>query len=379
MSRGVEYQFIPTDPEDIIVWLTAMYEEITGVTVQPASPERNFIQWMAEAIVLERVLTNYAANQNIPSRAVGDNLDALAELFYEKERPKAKAATCTVRFTISEPQAFAVLIPKGTRVTDAGKKLVWETLADVYVNAGESYVDITVRCQTTGKQGNGYVKGQIDSIIDPFAYFLSCENLTESDGGADAATDEEFYELLRLSMDGYSCAGARGGYIYWAKQESTEVKDVIAASPTPGVVKLYVLMQDGTPAGEEMKNRVLAACSADNRRPLTDFVSVEDPEIVDYGVRFTYYTQEDSTVRAEALEKAVREKVEEYTAWQCAKLGRDINPSRLISMLMETGIKRVDLIEPAFTSLKDGSGTDAPQLARLAGAPEIINGGYEDE
>ena len=113
MSRPAEYKFIPTDPEDIVIWLTAIYEEIMGVTVQPASPERHFIQWMAEAIVLERVLTNYTANQNIPSRAVGENLDALAELFYTQERPQAKAATCTMRFTISEPQAFAVLIPKG--------------------------------------------------------------------------------------------------------------------------------------------------------------------------------------------------------------------------------------------------------------------------
>ena len=379
MSRGMEYQFIPTDPEDIVTWLISSYEDITGVTVQPASPERNFIQWMANAIVLERVMTNYAANQNIPSRAVGSNLDALAELFYEKERPQAKAAICTVRFTISEPQAFAVLIPKGTRVTDARKTLVWETLADVYVNIGVTYADITVQCQTPGTQGNGYVEGQIDSIVDPFAYFLSCENLTESDGGSDEATDDEFYELLRLSMDGYSCAGARGGYVYFAKQVSTEIADVIAASPTPGVVKLYVLMADGTPATEEMKERVLAACSADDVRPLTDFVSVKNPENVDYHVRFTYYIQKDSAVSAEELEAAVQTKVEEYTAWQCAKLGRDINPSRLISMLMETGIKRVDLIEPTFTALKDGSDTDVPQLARLAATPEIVNGGYEDE
>ncbi|MCI8350423.1 MAG: phage baseplate protein [Oscillospiraceae bacterium] len=379
MSQRAEYKFIPTDPEDIIVWLTDIYEEIMGVTIQPASPERQFIQWMAEAIVLERVMTNYTANQNIPSRAVGENLDALAELFYTQERPQAKAATCTMRFTISEPQAFAVLIPKGTRVTDARQTLVWETLADVYVNIGESCADTKVQCQKPGEQGNGYVKGQIDSIIDPFAYFLSCENLTESDGGADAATDEEFYELLRLSMDGYSCAGARGGYIYFAKQVSTEIADVIAASPTPGVVKLYVLMDDGTPATEEMKERVLAACSAEDVRPLTDLVSVEDPENVDYHVRFTFYTQEGAGVSGEALEAAVRDKVAQYTAWQCAKLGRDINPSRLISMLMETGIKRVAIEEPAFTSLKDGSGTDAPQLARLAGLPVIINGGYEDE
>ena len=106
---------------------------------------------------------------------------------------------------------------------------------------------------------------------------------------------------------------------------------------------------------------------------------MEDPEDVEYNVRLTFYTQEGAAISGEALETAVREKVEQYTAWQCAKLGRDINPSRLISMLMETGIKRVELEEPAFTSLKDGSGTDAPQLARLAGPPVIINGGYEDE
>lgn len=379
MRQGAEYKFIPTDPEDIIIWLTSMYEEIMGTTVKPASPEELFIHWMADAIVLERVMTNYTANQNIPSRAVGENLDAMAELFYAKERPKAKAATCTVRFTISEPQTFAVMIPKGTRVTDARKTLVWETTVDAYVRPGDVYADEKVQCQRPGKVGNGYAVGQINSLIDPFAYSVACENLTESDGGADAATDEEFYELLRLSMDGYSCAGARGGYIYFAKQVSTEIIDVIAASPMPAMVKLYVLMNDGTPATEEMKERVLEACSADDVRPMTDLVSVEDPEIVDYRVRLTYYTQEDSPVSAEELAAAVSAKVEEYTAWQCAKLGRDINPSRLISMLMETGIKRVDLTEPAFTPLKDGGGTDAPQLARLAGTPEIINGGYEDD
>ena len=373
-----EYKFIPTDPEDIVIWLTGIYEEIMGVTVQPASPERHFIQWMAEAITLERVLTNYTANQNIPSRAVGENLDALAELFYTNERPQAKAATCTMRFTISEAQAFAVLIPKGTRVTDTQQTLVWETLEDVYVNIGDTYADTKVQCQRAGKQGNGYVKGQIDSIIDPFAYSLSCENLTESDGGADAATDEEFYELLRMSMDAYSTAGARGSYIYWAMQEDTKIADVIAASPTPGVVKLYVLMDDGKPASKEIKDKVLAACSADDRRPLTDFVSVEDPEQVPYNVRLTYYIQDDAEISAEELSLAVAGKVGEFTDWQSEKLGRDINPSRLISMLMETGIKRVEVAEPAFTSLRDGSGTQAPQVAKL-GTVTITAGGYEDE
>lgn len=377
MSRA-QYQFIPTDPDEIVEWMTAKYEELTGVTVQPGSPERLFIQWAASVVIQERALANYAANQNLPSRAEGENLDALAELFYTHERPQAKAATCTMRFTISEPQAFAVLIPKGTRVTDASNTHVWETAEDIYVTAGETYADVKAVCQTVGAAGNGFVAGQINTIVDLFAYYQSCANLTESDGGGDAATDEEFYELLRLSMDGYSCAGARGGYIYFAKRVDTKIADVIAASPTPGVVKLYVLMDDGSIATEEMKEKVLAACSADDVRPLTDFVSVEDPEQVPYNVRLTYYIQDDAEVSAEELALAVAEKVGEFTDWQSAKLGRDINPSRLISMLMETGIKRVELEEPAFTSLRDGSGTEAPQVAVL-GTVTVKSGGYEDE
>ena len=55
------------------------------------------------------------------------------------------------------------------------------------------------------------------------------------------------------SMDAASTAGPRGSYIYHAKAVSTEISDVAVNSPEPGVVKLYVLMDDGTLATEEIK------------------------------------------------------------------------------------------------------------------------------
>lgn len=388
-NRNPDYQFISTDPEELERQLVAKFEEITGRTVHPADLEKLYIQWVLLIILQERVLTNYTGNQNIPSRAEGKNLEALAELAFMQERPQSKAATCTMRFHISEPQAFAVLVPSGTRVTDKSQTLVWATLEDIYVNAGETYADTKVQCQTNGTAGNGFVVGQINSIVDPFAYFLYCENVTESDGGTDTATDEEFYRLMRLSMDGYSCAGARGAYIYWAMQESTEIADVAAASPTPGVVKIYVLMNDGTLATEEIKSKVYAACSADERRPLTDQVFVEDAEVVPYDIRFTYYVNQRSNQSGAKIDEAVQGAVEQYIAWQCGKLGRDINPSKLISLLMQTGVKRVDLTAPAFVHLHDGSqalradmsydpAEAVPQVARV-NRIEILNGGYEDE
>lgn len=111
MSRNTQYQFISTDTNALVSALVSGYEKITGVSVQPASPEKLFIQWVADIIIQERVQNNYTGNQNIPSRASGENLDALGELFYVSERPAAQPAVCNERFYISEAQATAILIP----------------------------------------------------------------------------------------------------------------------------------------------------------------------------------------------------------------------------------------------------------------------------
>ena len=71
MSRNTQYQFIPTDPTEIESALTAIYEKLTGTTVQPASPEKLFIQWITNIITQERVFNYYPCNQNIPCRAEG--------------------------------------------------------------------------------------------------------------------------------------------------------------------------------------------------------------------------------------------------------------------------------------------------------------------
>mgnify|MGYP005875946329 CR=1 FL=1 len=77
MSRNTEFQFVSTDAAEITNFLIAVYENLTGVSVRPASPEKLFAQWVASVIIQERVYNNYTANQNIPSRAEGKNLDAL--------------------------------------------------------------------------------------------------------------------------------------------------------------------------------------------------------------------------------------------------------------------------------------------------------------
>lgn len=380
MSRNPDYQFVSTDTTELEAQLVTAYEQLTGTTVHPASPERLFIQWVASIVLQERALNNYTGNQNIPSRATGENLDALGTLIYNSTaRPAAQAATCTVRFHISEPQTTSILVPSGTRVTDQESALFWETTADAYVAIGASYVDIPVRCQTVGATGNGYVAGQINTIVDVYDYYSGCENITESGNGADAATDDEYYELLRNSLDAYSTAGARGAYIYHAKKASTDIADVLPMRPGPGRVNLYVLMSDGTIANTETKQAVYAACNDATARPLTDYVSVEDPEEVRYDITFTYYIHRMTDRSAAEIEQAVTDTVDAFVLWQAGKLGRDINPSELIHRLMATdGIKRVALTAPTFRALADGADGVTPEVAKI-GAITITSGGYEDE
>ena len=243
MNENNEHQFVDTDAGALLSDLISDYEEITEITVQPASPERLHIQWVAHIMTQERVLNNYTGNQNLPSKANGENLDELGLTLYDDiERPLEQAAISTERFYISEAQNSAILVPAGTRISDVNSILVWETIEDIYIDIGETYADVMIRCQTPGTVGNGYTPGQICSLIDIFPYYDHCENITESDYGANTATDAEYYELLRASKGSYSTAGAEDAYRYYAKRVSTQIADVVVNSLSPGQVNIFVLM-----------------------------------------------------------------------------------------------------------------------------------------
>ena len=81
---------------------------------------------------------------------------------------------------------------------------------------------------------------------------------------------------------------------------------------------------------------------------------------------------------AAEITAAVNEAVTEYQRWQAGRLGRDINPSRLIQMIVEAGAKRVVVTSPTYTHLSDGGQSGVPDLAKV-GTVTVTNGGYEDE
>ncbi len=377
-----DYKFVDTDSGKIVSLLVENYEQLTGRTLLPDDPDKVFISWVALLIVQERALINFAAGQNIPSRAIGENLDALGEFIYNVKRPQAQPAEVDVRFEISAAQSSAVAIPKGTKITDKSQNLVWETVEDTAVPIGAKYAMTRAVCQTAGEIGNGFLEGQINTIIDVdnVPFYKAVSNISTSSGGSETADDNTYFDLMRQSLEAYSTAGPKGAYEYHAKAVSTAIADVCAINPIdkPGHVEIYAIMDDGSIADSGTKRDILKACNDDKVRPLTDMVEVCDPEEVTFDIDLTFYVDQNTQKSIGNIQTAVNAAVTEFAAWQTAKIGRDINPTQLMWLLRNSGIKRAEIKKPVFTSLRDGSNRLTPQVAKR-GTVTITFGGYEDE
>ena len=135
---------------------------------------------------------------------------------------------------------------------------------------------------------------------------------------------------------------------------------------------MRVLLQGGALPTEEVIKTVLETLSAERVRPLADFVRVSAPDEVPFDIDFTYYIPTPSAASVTNIERAVSAAVEQYKAWQTEKMGRDINPSYLTRLLMETGVKRVEIRKPKFQKVE-------PQSVAVLKETVILSGGVEDE
>lgn len=373
-----DIEFVETDTETIenslIALFELMYEKMTGKKkkVRPVSPERLYIAYTAAVIVQQRIIINETAKKNVPRYATGEYLDSLGELFKDTFRlPEAKA-NAIFRFYISEPQEKQnVIVPKGTRINFDGE-IVFSTVEELEIPAGEKYGDVVGECLTPGIVGNNIAAGQIKEIVDTYDYYWKVENITRTAGGADVESDQSYYERLRDSMESFSTAGPVGAYIYHVKSVSTAIADVSATSPEPGVVDIRVLLNGGELPTEATMQEIQDALNISTVRPLTDKVIVSKPEEVPFSIDVTIYLPRYSQTSSTIIEEDARKAVAAYIKWQTEKMGRDINPSYLNRLLMEAGVKRTVIRQPEFTVVP------ASSVARLKGET-VLNGGTEDE
>ena len=221
-----------------------------------------------------------------------------------------------------------------------GNGVYFKTTEYQEVPAGMESVDVSAICTAEGIQGNDFLPGQVDVLVDPLPYVQSVANTTKTEGGAALESDESLAERTYLAPSGYSVAGPDDAYVFWAKTYNANIGSVRPTSPVPGQAVIFVLMRDGTMPGQEMLEGLEAYLANEKIRPMTDLVTVKAPAAVEFTINLTYYINQSDLVSAVTIQQEVQKAVAEYIAWQTTEIGRDINPDELVRRIKAAGAKR---------------------------------------
>lgn len=367
-----EINFLKTNPEELANDIIKIYELEEGRKLALADPLRIIFLSLASVISKQNVAINDAAKQNLLYYARDEVLNHKgAEC--RTPRLEATAAKTTLRLYLSLPLTSARIIPKGSLATSNEGTIFFSTTTDAVIEPNVKYVDLELHCTIPGIIGNGFILGQINTLVKPLPYIDHVENVTVSSGGAEREEDDAYRERIYLAPETLSNAGSEGAYKYFAKSSSPLVSngDVYVYMPQPGYVHISVLLPNGELPTQEIIDDVLASVNAQKVRPLTDFVSAGSPMVVNFDLNVAYYI-ETNAVDKTLIHQAVQKAIDEWIIWQQSKIGRDINPSKLISDCIRAGAKRVEVISPSFTVVQPG------QVAQI-GSKTVTFGGLEDD
>lgn len=342
--------FAPLQSETCEAQIISAYERLAGTTLYPGDPLRLFLESVAWFGTVQNNLIDLAARQNLLAYAQGANLDHLGALMGVSRIP-AQPARCVARFSLSQALNFNVPVPEGTRITTRDGKAIFKTVTASVIPAGDVSVNLPVICLEAGSIGSGLLPGQIDSLVDPIPYIASVENIETSIDGANAESDERLRERIRLAPESFTVAGSSGEYEARTLEVSSDIASVSVTSPEPGVVDVRLVLTGGELPDAAMCELVETALSAETVRPLTDKVLVAPPDPVPYSINGVWYASAANATMLGVISAKVAEALETYRLWQRKKPGRDIVPSKLIELIQQAGVKRIELTEPVFTEV----------------------------
>lgn len=376
-----EFDFVNTDAAEIY---NTVMEWLMGSVNEPLYPgDERRIYGEALVFVLVNVYheMNDTAKQRTLQYARGVVLDALGERVGTKRLEPAPAYD-TFRFTLSAPQSQNIIIPAGTRITPDGS-IYFATKETAVIPAGETFRDVLAVCTTAGSDYNNMAAGTIKTLVDLIPYVASVSNLKGTTGGDDGEPyttegDDRFRERIRLAPSSFSVAGPLAAYRYYALSADPDIIDVNISSPTANNIVIVPLMEGGTIPDEDTIQKVKDVF-ADDIRPMTDIVTVKAPEQVTYDINIKYYCTLDNEADAITIVEGEGGALEQYQAWQCGALGRDINPDQLKKFILapkngSEAVERVDIVSPVFTEL------DVDKVAKFSGTltvSHVVIGGVK--
>ena len=357
---------------EIVSDYKAEFKRITGqdAYLSEASPYMMIINATALQIYQLMQYADNMGKMNLAKYSKGEYLDNLVA-FKGIVRKSEESARTVLRFEISKALDFTLSITKGTRVTN-GNEIYFETEQYSEIKPGETHIDVSAKCIEKGVKGNGINEGDLNILITPIPYISRVKNIKETAGGREKEGDDELKERYLDISEIYSTAGSEGAYKFFAKQADKEVEDVIVKSDEDATVHITISKKGGGLPSESLLQRVKEYLESGDRKPLTDKIKVKAPEKLEYNVKLTYYINSNKKPLVDKIKTDVNNAINAFNEWQTEKIGRDINPSYLISRMMETGIKRVEVISPVYTSTPNES---IPVVNSIS----AVYGGIEDD
>ena len=344
-------ELISVDPQVLLEQVNSIMEEELGEILNPGDERRIVAGNIIAVVVAAMEQANAYAKGQLLRYSYGDMLDALGELV-DVSRLPAEAAKVTLRFSIQAPAGTTVIIPKGTRATPDGK-LFFATIREAAASYDAEAVEVDAEALEPGTAYNGLPAGSVKVIVDPVPYVGSVTSTAMTSDGMDREDDESFRERVRMAPSHFSVAGPAGAYRYLAMSANAAIGDVSVTSPAPKEVLVTVLMRDGSQPGEAVLKEVAEILSADTRRPLSDKVTVQGPDLHPYTVTASYHIAREDSTDEERIKTAVQAAYQEYFAWQGARLGRAVNPDELRRRLLVAGAYRVEVTAPEYTPVDE--------------------------
>lgn len=373
-------EFVETDAAFIY---TAVMEGLMDAVNEPLYPgdeRRIFGEGLVAVLVAMHNEFNDKMRQRTLRYARGKVLDALGER-YGIRRAEAARAFVTLRFTAEQAQAQNIIIDAGTKVTTDGS-VYFATDELAVLQAGQQSVEVRATCTAGGELYNGYTAGSINTLVDLIPYITAVSNTTISMGGDDGEPytdlgDAKLRERIRLAPAKQSTAGPESAYRYYAMSADPRIIDIAVDSPSPTVIKIYPLLTNGEIPEKEVLDKVEAACSANEVRPMTDKVEAVAPTAVTYDIELKYYCTKFNEAATVKMVEGLQGAIQRYNAWQTGAMNRDINPDQLRRLILAPdwqegliGADRVDITKPNYTEI--GKHQVAKYSGQLTVSHEVV-------
>ncbi|MDX8367791.1 baseplate J/gp47 family protein [Cytobacillus sp. IB215665] len=364
-----DVNFLDKSPEEIEKTMLDYIESKTGITLSNADPRRKFVQGLVLYIVQERNNLDYGLKQNLLAYAEDEYLDHHGA-GVNTARLDDKAAVTTMEFVLEEERVDNLVISEGTRFLVG--EIFFATDETTVVPVGQHSIQMLATCTDKGEKGNGYLPGEITTLVDPIPWTKEVRNVTTSSGGIGIEENDPYAERIRIAPESFSVAGPEGAYEYWAKTTSQEIVDVVVLSPTEGTVDIRVLLKNGELPSLELLDEVLVICSHKKVRPITDSVTTNVPDVINYNADVEYWILQSNASVLSAIQANVEDAYQDYLKWQREKMGRDVDLTELIAKLKEAGAYRVKVNSEMYIPI------EKHQVAR-EDVQSLVFGGLTDE